>query len=78
MPVQLHSLCKTTGVRRPDHVQVEMRGYTVRMGLSPVKISVDLVEQGTHTVGAYVLMLAEDAPAAAPSPERSSLHSASV
>ncbi len=47
---------KTTGIRRPDHLQVEMWG---RAPDAPIagQISVDLVEQGTHTVGAYVLSL---------------------
>jgi carbon monoxide dehydrogenase subunit G len=51
---------KTTGIRRPDHLQLEMWG---RAPDSPIagQISVDLVEQGTHTVGAYVLTLATPA-----------------
>ena len=47
-------------VRRPDHVQVEMRGHGPAGSLSG-QISIDLVEQEAHTVGAYVLMLAEGA-----------------
>jgi carbon monoxide dehydrogenase subunit G len=49
-------------VRRPDHVQVHMWGRGPGGPFSG-QISVDLVEQGTHTLGAYVLMVAEDQPA---------------
>jgi uncharacterized protein len=55
---------KTTAIRRPDHLQVEMWG---RAPDAPVagQISLDLVEQGTHTVGAYVLTLGTPAAGAA-------------
>jgi carbon monoxide dehydrogenase subunit G len=55
---------KTTAIRRPDHLQVEIWG---RAPDAPVagQISVDLVEQGTHTVGAYVFTLATPATNAA-------------
>ena len=59
-PVTLTS--QAIGVRRPDHVQVAIWGHGPG-GVLSGQISVDLVEQGTHTLGAYVLMLAEDAPA---------------
>jgi uncharacterized protein len=53
---------QTIGVRRPDHVQVEMWGHAPDGPLSG-QISVDLVEQGTHTLGAYVLVPTQEASA---------------
>jgi carbon monoxide dehydrogenase subunit G len=55
---------KTTGIRRPDHLQVEMWGRAPDVPFAG-QISVDLVEQGSHTVGAYVLTLGTPAAGAA-------------
>jgi carbon monoxide dehydrogenase subunit G len=52
---------KAITVRQPDHVQLQMWGRGPGGSLSG-QISVDLVEQGTHTLGAYVLTVAEDEP----------------
>jgi carbon monoxide dehydrogenase subunit G len=47
---------KTTRLRRPDHLQLELHGYAAGGPISGQAL-VDLVEQGNHTVGAYVLEL---------------------
>jgi carbon monoxide dehydrogenase subunit G len=48
---------KTTRLRRPDHLQLELHGYATA-GPIEGRALIDLVEQGNHTVGAYVLELA--------------------
>jgi carbon monoxide dehydrogenase subunit G len=47
---------KTTRLRRPDHLQLEVHGYGAGGPISGQAL-IDLVEQGNHTVGAYVLEL---------------------
>jgi carbon monoxide dehydrogenase subunit G len=47
---------KTTRLRKPDHLQLELHGYAAGDPLSGQAL-IDLVEQGSHTVGAYVLEL---------------------
>jgi carbon monoxide dehydrogenase subunit G len=44
---------KTTRLRRPDHLQLELHGYAAGEPISGQAL-IDLVEQGNHTVGAYV------------------------
>jgi carbon monoxide dehydrogenase subunit G len=48
---------KTTRLRRPDHLQLELHGYAAGGSISGQAL-IDLVEQENHTVGAYVLELA--------------------
>jgi carbon monoxide dehydrogenase subunit G len=48
---------KTTRLRRPDHLQLELHGNAA-VGPVEGRALIDLVEQGNHTVGAYVLELA--------------------
>ncbi len=48
---------KTTILRRPDHMRLEVRGHTPSGPISG-QATIDLVEQGEqHTLGAYVLTL---------------------
>ncbi len=49
----------TTGLRPPSHLQMEITGYAAGARLSGHTLIdlVDLVEQGNHTLGAYVLTL---------------------
>ncbi len=51
---------KTAGLRQPEHLQLEIAGYAAGGPISGQALIdlVDLVEQGNHTLVAYVLTLA--------------------
>jgi carbon monoxide dehydrogenase subunit G len=52
---------KTTASRQPEHMQLEISGYAAGARISGQAVIdlVDMAEQGDHTLGAYVLTLAD-------------------
>ncbi len=52
---------RTTASRQPEHMQLEISGYAAGARISGQAVIdlVDMAEQGDHTLGAYVLTLAD-------------------